>query len=188
MRRNLQRCKPDTISKTKPATEDFFAVLMNFPTPKPRHIEKDIKVSRASCLLFSSRSSRSFSSPSFFFSRLTLTFVPVFVFDVRQVFKWKDFAGALERTVAKYVRPLSSLFVACVPRLLQADCSSFLPFSSPSPSPTEPQCLPLPPTLPPPVRQRRTETSGTNERHLWALSSSFFDRLYPLHFSLSLKD
>jgi len=57
VRRNLQRCKPDTISKTKPATEEFFAVLMNFPTPKPRHIEKDIKVSFLSLLPLSSFSS-----------------------------------------------------------------------------------------------------------------------------------
>lgn len=51
VRRNLQRCKPDTISKMKPATEEFFSVLMNFPTPKPRHIEKDIKVSQTLTLI-----------------------------------------------------------------------------------------------------------------------------------------
>lgn len=44
IRRNLEGLKPDTVSKNKPATEDFFRLLMQLPKPKPRNIEKDVKV------------------------------------------------------------------------------------------------------------------------------------------------
>lgn len=46
IRRNLEQSKPDTIAKTKPETESFFKLLMSFPKPKPRNIEKDVKVFR----------------------------------------------------------------------------------------------------------------------------------------------
>ncbi|CDZ97843.1 hypothetical protein [Phaffia rhodozyma] len=44
IRRNLERCKPETMSKSKPDTEAFFRLIMGFPRPKPRNIEKDVKV------------------------------------------------------------------------------------------------------------------------------------------------
>lgn len=44
IRRNLEGFKPDTVSKGKPDTEEFFKVIMGFPNPKPRNIEKDVKV------------------------------------------------------------------------------------------------------------------------------------------------
>lgn len=44
IRRNLEGFKPDTVSKSKPDTEEFFKVIMGFPNPKPRNIEKDVKV------------------------------------------------------------------------------------------------------------------------------------------------
>jgi hypothetical protein len=44
IRRNLEGFKPVTISKLKPEFADFFALLMSFPNPKPRNIEKDVKV------------------------------------------------------------------------------------------------------------------------------------------------
>ncbi|KAK5070467.1 hypothetical protein LTR64_000138 [Lithohypha guttulata] len=44
IRRNLEGFKPDTVSKGKPETEEFFKVIMGFPNPKPRNIEKDVKV------------------------------------------------------------------------------------------------------------------------------------------------
>lgn len=44
IRRNLEGFKPDTVSKAKPETEEFFKVIMGFPNPKPRNIEKDVKV------------------------------------------------------------------------------------------------------------------------------------------------
>ena len=50
IRRNLERCKPDTMSKTKDETRDFFSLIMGFPKPKPRNIEKDVKVFRWSDL------------------------------------------------------------------------------------------------------------------------------------------
>merc|ERR1712169_168248 len=33
-----------TVSKAKPDSEEFFKVIMGFPHPKPRNIEKDVKV------------------------------------------------------------------------------------------------------------------------------------------------
>ncbi|ODV93409.1 hypothetical protein PACTADRAFT_30280, partial [Pachysolen tannophilus NRRL Y-2460] len=42
IRRNLQSLKPITI--TKQENRDFFNLIMEFPTPKPRNIEKNVKV------------------------------------------------------------------------------------------------------------------------------------------------
>ncbi|PGH32477.1 hypothetical protein GX50_04714 [[Emmonsia] crescens] len=44
IRRNLEGFRPLTVSKAKPESEDFFKVIMGFPNPKPRNIEKDVKV------------------------------------------------------------------------------------------------------------------------------------------------
>ena len=44
IRRNLEGFRPITISKGKADTEDFFKLIMGFPNPKPRNIEKDVKV------------------------------------------------------------------------------------------------------------------------------------------------
>jgi hypothetical protein len=44
IRRNLEGFHPQTVSKTKPESEEFFKVIMAFPNPKPRNIEKDVKV------------------------------------------------------------------------------------------------------------------------------------------------
>ncbi|KAG0147885.1 hypothetical protein CROQUDRAFT_42242 [Cronartium quercuum f. sp. fusiforme G11] len=44
IRRNLQGFKPFTVTKSKPDFEVFFKRIMSFQNPKPRNIEKDIKV------------------------------------------------------------------------------------------------------------------------------------------------
>ncbi|KAL5338765.1 hypothetical protein BJX70DRAFT_186010 [Aspergillus crustosus] len=44
IRRNLEGFKPLTVSKSKADSEEFFKVIMGFPAPKPRNIEKDVKV------------------------------------------------------------------------------------------------------------------------------------------------
>ena len=44
IRRNLEGFRPLTVSKAKPDSEEFFKIIMGFPTPKPRNIEKDVKV------------------------------------------------------------------------------------------------------------------------------------------------
>lgn len=44
IRRNLEGFRPMTVSKTKADSEDFFKLIMGFPNPKPRNIEKDVKV------------------------------------------------------------------------------------------------------------------------------------------------
>ena len=44
IRRNLETHHPLTVSKGKADTENFFKVIMGFPNPKPRNIEKDVKV------------------------------------------------------------------------------------------------------------------------------------------------
>lgn len=44
IRRNLEGFRPMTVSKTRPDCEEFFKVIMGFPSPKPRNIEKDVKV------------------------------------------------------------------------------------------------------------------------------------------------
>tara|TARA_R110002003_G_scaffold296_17_gene18752 strand:+ start:13818 stop:15179 length:1362 start_codon:yes stop_codon:yes gene_type:complete len=44
IRRNLEGFRPQTVSKAKADSEEFFKVIMGFPPPKPRNIEKDVKV------------------------------------------------------------------------------------------------------------------------------------------------
>lgn len=44
IRRNLEGFRPMTVSKAKVDSEEFFKVIMGFPHPKPRNIEKDVKV------------------------------------------------------------------------------------------------------------------------------------------------
>jgi hypothetical protein len=44
IRRNLEGFRPMTVSKAKADSEDMFKVIMGFPHPKPRNIEKDVKV------------------------------------------------------------------------------------------------------------------------------------------------
>ncbi|KAK9762147.1 hypothetical protein K7432_012400 [Basidiobolus ranarum] len=44
IRRNLEGFRPLTISKCKQECSDFFKLIMSFPNPKPRNIEKDVKV------------------------------------------------------------------------------------------------------------------------------------------------
>ncbi|KAK4704678.1 hypothetical protein P7C70_g1533, partial [Phenoliferia sp. Uapishka_3] len=44
IRRNLEGFKPMTVSKSKVDSEPFFKLIMGFPNPKPRNIEKDVKV------------------------------------------------------------------------------------------------------------------------------------------------
>lgn len=44
VRRNLEGFRPMTVSKCKAESADFFKLIMSFPNPKPRNIEKDVKV------------------------------------------------------------------------------------------------------------------------------------------------
>ena len=44
IRRNLEGFRPMTVSKGKADSEEFFKLIMGFPHPKPRNIEKDVKV------------------------------------------------------------------------------------------------------------------------------------------------
>ncbi|PWN48371.1 hypothetical protein IE53DRAFT_370673 [Violaceomyces palustris] len=44
IRRNLEGFRPMTVSKNKRDCERFFKLIMSFPNPKPRNIEKDVKV------------------------------------------------------------------------------------------------------------------------------------------------
>lgn len=44
IRRNLEGFHPLTVSKAKTDSEEFFKIIMGFPNPKPRNIEKDVKV------------------------------------------------------------------------------------------------------------------------------------------------
>ena len=44
IRRNLEGYKPMTVAKLRPESEEFFKIIMGFPNPKPRNIEKDVKV------------------------------------------------------------------------------------------------------------------------------------------------
>ncbi|OAC99627.1 hypothetical protein MUCCIDRAFT_133754, partial [Mucor lusitanicus CBS 277.49] len=44
IRRNLEGFRPLTVSKCKAESADFFKLIMSFPNPKPRNIEKDVKV------------------------------------------------------------------------------------------------------------------------------------------------
>lgn len=44
IRRNLEGFRPLTVSKAKLDSDSFFKTIMAFPNPKPRNIEKDVKV------------------------------------------------------------------------------------------------------------------------------------------------
>ncbi|KAK4040682.1 hypothetical protein C8A01DRAFT_15479 [Parachaetomium inaequale] len=44
IRRNLEGLRPLTVSKSRSESEEFFKVIMGFGNPKPRNIEKDVKV------------------------------------------------------------------------------------------------------------------------------------------------
>lgn len=44
IRRNLEGFRPSTVSKSRADSGEFFKVIMGFPSPKPRNIEKDVKV------------------------------------------------------------------------------------------------------------------------------------------------
>ena len=44
IRRNLEVCKPETVSKSKPDLVPFFQLIMGFSHPRPRNIEKGVKV------------------------------------------------------------------------------------------------------------------------------------------------
>lgn len=44
IRRNLEGFRPMTVAKGKSDSEKFFKTIMDFPNPKPRNIEKDVKV------------------------------------------------------------------------------------------------------------------------------------------------
>lgn len=50
IRRNLEGFKPITVDKSKPDTENFFGQIMNLPNPRPRNIEKNVKVYAWDCL------------------------------------------------------------------------------------------------------------------------------------------
>ncbi|BFZ57256.1 hypothetical protein PYCC9005_004307 [Savitreella phatthalungensis] len=43
IRRNLEGFRPLTVSKGKHDSDSFFKLIMSFPPPKPRNIEKDVK-------------------------------------------------------------------------------------------------------------------------------------------------
>ncbi|KAI8973639.1 hypothetical protein BDF20DRAFT_915053 [Mycotypha africana] len=44
IRRNLENYKPLTVAKLNPETSEFFKLIMGYSHPKPRNIEKDVKV------------------------------------------------------------------------------------------------------------------------------------------------
>ncbi|KAJ3162000.1 hypothetical protein HDU86_005698 [Geranomyces michiganensis] len=44
IRRNLESLSPITVSKHKPDTSEFFVRIMSYDEPRPRNIEKDVKV------------------------------------------------------------------------------------------------------------------------------------------------
>ena len=44
IRRNLEGFRPLTVAKGKLESDEFFRTIMGFPNPKPRNIEKDVKV------------------------------------------------------------------------------------------------------------------------------------------------
>jgi hypothetical protein len=44
IRRNLEGFRPQTVSKNKTTSDTFFRTIMTYPAPKPRNIEKDVKV------------------------------------------------------------------------------------------------------------------------------------------------
>jgi hypothetical protein len=51
IRRNLEGFHPYTVSKTKQDTFNFFRMVMGYPHPKPRNIEKDVKMFTWSSLI-----------------------------------------------------------------------------------------------------------------------------------------
>jgi hypothetical protein len=50
IRRNLEGLRPITVSKHRAGVSEFFQKIMDFPDPKPRNIEKDLKVFPWHCL------------------------------------------------------------------------------------------------------------------------------------------
>ncbi len=44
VRRNVEGFKPTTVSKNSKEHNEFFNLIMSFPQPRPRNIEKDVKV------------------------------------------------------------------------------------------------------------------------------------------------
>lgn len=52
IRRNLEGFRPLTVSKCKAESASFFKLIMGFPNPKPRNIEKDVKVFPWKLLLY----------------------------------------------------------------------------------------------------------------------------------------
>ena len=44
IRRNLEGFRPLTVTKGKQESDDFFKQIMDFPDPRPRNIERDVKV------------------------------------------------------------------------------------------------------------------------------------------------
>ena len=44
IRRNLEGFRPYTMSKNKDKCNDIFRLIMGFPSPKLRNVEKDIKI------------------------------------------------------------------------------------------------------------------------------------------------
>lgn len=52
VRRNLEGFHPLTASKCRPESSEFFKVIMSFGYPRPRHIEKDIKIFEWHCIPF----------------------------------------------------------------------------------------------------------------------------------------
>lgn len=44
IRRNLESFKPTTLQKNEGQWQDFYAHIMNYPNPKPRNIDKGLKV------------------------------------------------------------------------------------------------------------------------------------------------
>lgn len=53
IRRNLEGFKPETMSKNKTSdsSQAFFSLIMGFNEPRPRNIEKDVKIFRWGVLL-----------------------------------------------------------------------------------------------------------------------------------------
>lgn len=44
IRRNLESFKPTTLQKNEGQWQEFYAHIMNYPAPKPRNIDKGLKV------------------------------------------------------------------------------------------------------------------------------------------------
>jgi hypothetical protein len=50
IRRNIEGLKPNTVKKDARGRSSFFQRIMDFPDPKPRHIEKSLKIFQWSVL------------------------------------------------------------------------------------------------------------------------------------------